>query len=373
MYWQHHNYRLAHKEETGKYPAAAEDKERYGCSFRNHVYRKMREMYPDMASSNTSQTNQFAMSRWQNDVREIMRLQKSIPSFRLGTPAQVANANYTLSVEEQDNGRSSFIATITLLSLAAGKQTRYSILLDGGDRSKKAIFRRIMEGEYKQGAMQITYNKRKKKWFCIVSFSFIPEKQNRELDPDRAMGLMFGTGNYTVFAAYSVGQKRYTLPAGEVIATEKKIHAIAERRKEIQRHAGYRGHGIKRKLQGTEVLAGQASAIRDTLNHKYSRRVVDVAMANRCGTIKILDKLVTPSASVSELVNYPWAGVVEKIKYKAEEKGIAVKVVSLDGTRCHKCDAEIEIDSDNESPLTCPSCGAKIDKDYNTAKRIAKS
>ena len=140
LYWGYHNYRLAHKNVTGKFPDAVMDKEKYGCSFRNYVYRHLRELYPDMASSNTSQTNQFALNRWKNDVKEIMRLQKSIPSFRLGAPIQVANQNYSLAVEEQEGGGAEYLAGITLLSRDSGKQTRYRILLDGGDKSKKTIF-----------------------------------------------------------------------------------------------------------------------------------------------------------------------------------------------------------------------------------------
>lgn len=362
LYWGYHNYRLAHKNVTGKFPDAVMDKEKYGCSFRNYVYRHLRELYPDMASSNTSQTNQFALNRWKNDVKEIMRLQKSIPSFRLGAPIQVANQNYSLAVEEQEGGGAEYLAGITLLSRDSGKQTRYRILLDGGDKSKKTIFRRIVDGEYKQGAMQIVYNKRKKKWFCVVSFTFTPEKESRELDENRAMGVLFGTGEYAVFATYSFGRKRYTLPIGEVLAAEKKIHAITERRKEIQRHAGIRGHGRDRKLKGTEALAGRAANIRDTINHKYSRRVVDAAVANRCGVIRIRK----PDTAVN---SWPWADLVEKIRYKAEEKGIAVEVVDVDGVKCYKCGAGIE---NTESPhLTCPGCDVIIEKEYNAAKVVA--
>ena len=98
LYWEHHNKRLQYKSEHGKYPS---DKELHGMSFRNMVYHQLRELYPLMASSNTSQTNQFAMNRWKNDIKAVMQLQKSVPSFRLGTPIQVANSNYHLDVVEE--------------------------------------------------------------------------------------------------------------------------------------------------------------------------------------------------------------------------------------------------------------------------------
>ena len=367
LYWEHHNFRLAHKTETGKYPDAAMDKEKYGCSFQNHVYRKLRELYPDMASNNTSQTNQFAMKRWKNDTKDIMRLQKSIPSFRLGAPIQIANANYALSVEEQKGGGANYTANITLLSRDADKQTRYRVLLDGGDNSKKAIFRHIMDGEYKQGTMQIIYNKRKKKWFCVVAFTFTPERKDKELDVNRIMGIVFGAGEYSIYAAYNFGRKRYVIPAGELIAASGKVHAITERRKEIQRHAGYRGRGRDRKLKGIEGLAGRPTSIRDTLNHKYSRQIVDIAAANRCGVIRMVD--VSAANFEGAFASWPWADLVEKIKYKAGEKGVEIEIVKPKGDKCYKCDTETQIGDDNI--LTCPKCDSKIEVVYNTAKRIA--
>ena len=358
LYYDNNNIRLRHKAEHGKYPA---DKDLYGQSFRNYVYHELRSIYPLMSSTNASQTNQFAMNRWKNDVKEVLRLQKSIPSFRLGTPVQVANKSYNLSVTEGE--KPEYIAQVTLLSKEADRG-RFTLLLDGGDSSKKALFRRIMDGTYKQGAMQITYNKRKRKWFCIVSFSFEPKKpvQGQELDPTRAMGILFGTADYAIYCAYSFGRKRYTIPIGEVAAAEKKIYAITERRKEIQRHAGYRGHGRARKLLGTSNLVGQATDIRDAINHKYSRQITDVAAANRCGVIRI----AKPDTN-----GWTWANLIEKVRYKAEEKNIEVEVVELDGKKCYKCGADIADVAGDSNILTCLSCDAKIDKDYNTAKRIA--
>lgn len=202
-----------------------------------------------------------------------------------------------------------------------------------------------------------------------MSFTFTPEKVTDETDKNRALGLIFGVGEYSVFGAYSFGRKRYTIPAGEIIAVEKKAHAISERRKEIQRHAGYRGHGRDRKLLGTVGLAGRPTNIRDALNHKYSCWIVNVAVANKCGVIKIYKDLVSPNANLPEITGYSWSDLVEKLKYKAEEKGVVVEMVALDGDKCYKCGADIDIA--DESILTCLGCGAKINKDYNTAKRIA--
>lgn len=360
MYWEHHNTRLAHKQEHGKYP---KDAELFGTSYRTQVYRRLREIYPLMASSNVSQTNQFAMNRWKNDIKDVMRLQKSIPSFRLGTPIQVANQNYTLKVAE--GKKPEFRADVTLLSKEA-EQTRFPLLLDGGDSPKKAIFRRIVDGTYKQGVMQIVRHPKKKKWFCIVSYTFTPDTA-KGMDESRVMGVNFASGE-AVYWAFNFGLKRGTIPAAEIEAANAKIAAISARRKAVQKTADTRGHGRKRRLKATESLQGKAAHIRDAINHKYSKRIVQIAAANRCGVIRLAD--------VSGLNSWPWADLVEKIKYKAQEQGIAIQVVDRKkaGYTCFKCGySHPENIEGNTEFLTCKNeeCGAKINMEYNTAKNLA--
>jgi len=361
LYWEHHNKRLEYKQERGVYP---KDAELYGMSFRNCVYHRLRGIYPLMASSNVSQTNQFAQNRWKNDVKEIMRLQKSIPSFRLGTPIQVASANYRLYVVVEGE-KPEFRADVTLLSKEA-EHGRFTLLLDGGDAPKKAIFRRIAEGTYKQGVMQIVQHPRKKKWICVVSYTFTPEE--KEFDESRIMGVNFASGE-AVYWAFNFGPKRGSIPAGEIEAAEKKIAAITARRREMQRTAGVTGHGRKRRLKATEALKGKAANIREAINHKYSKRVMQVAVANRCGIIKLAD--------VSGINSWPWADLAGKIEYKAKEQGIKV-ITGVDRKKaeytCSRCGYSDPENVEGNTEFMCcknPNCGAKINIEYNAAKNIA--
>jgi len=370
LYWENHHRRLACKAETGKYPGKEDEQRLFGCSFRNHVYRQLRELYPLMASSNTSQTNQFAMKRWRNDVKDIMYLRKSIPYFRLGTPVQVANQNYALQVAEGE--KPEFRVDVTLLSREA-ERGRFSLLLDAGDASKKAIFRRIMDGTYKQGAVQIVRNARKRKWFCVVAYTFEANGEN-SLDENRIMGVNFAAGTYAIYWAFNFSPKRGTIPVGEVEAVERKVAAITARRKELQRTSGMMGHGRKRKLKPTEALVGKSGNIRDAVNHKYSKRLVQIAAANRCGIIRLAD--MSGVKLEGAFGTWPWADLVQKIQYKAEEAGITVQVADRKkaGYTCSKCGyCHPENVEGNIEFLTCksPGCGGRIDMDYNTARNIA--
>jgi transposase len=370
LYWENHHFRLRYKNEKGKYPGAAEEKQIYGCTFRNHVYRRMRELYPLLASSNTSQTNQLVMNRWKNDISEVMKMQKSIPSFRLdGAPIQVANQNYRLSLVEGENPE--YRVAVTLLGKEA-EQSRFLLILDGGDGSKKAIFRRIMS-EYKQGAMQIVRNKRKKKWFCVVAYSFEPEKV-AGIDENRVMGVNFACSGEAVTWTFNYGHKRGNIPISEIEAAETKIAAITKRRREMQRSIGSSGHGRKRRLAATENSQGKATQIRDAIAHKYSRRIVDIAAVNQCGTIRLADM------SGVELENgtkrFTWAALAEKIRYKAEEKGMVVQKSDRQKAlyTCSRCGySNPENIEKNSAFLTCKNeeCGSKTDMAYNAARNIA--
>jgi transposase len=148
------------------------------------------------------------MNRWKNDLPDILKLQKSVPSFKLNNaPIQVANQNYRLSLVEGE--KPEYRIAVTLLGKEA-EQGRFHIVVDCGDGSKKAIFRRILSGEYKQGVMQIVRNQRKKKWFCIVSYSFEPDKVEG-LDQNRVMGVNFGAGQAVTWA-FNHGHKRGNIP-----------------------------------------------------------------------------------------------------------------------------------------------------------------
>lgn len=315
LYWEYNNMRLSYKKEHGKYP---DDKELYGQSFRNHVYHILRELCPSMAASNTSQTVQFVVKRWKNDLKEIMKLKKSIPSFKIGTPIQVAASNYKINIlhSEKDGEKDKYVVEATLNSKDV-ENNRVKFIIYPGDYRKKAILENLINQTYKQSTLVIL--KKKSKWFVQISHSHIVETPT-ELDPGRVMNITFCPNNKNLIQwDFSFNKKVKLIPIGEALAAEKKIFALTERKKDIQRSAGQHGHGRKRKLLATKSISGKEANIRDTLNHKYSRRIIDVAKANHCGYINI-----KANNKIHTLANWPWANLVAKINYKAHESGIYI-------------------------------------------------
>ena len=359
LYWEYNNFRSQYKAEHGKYPV---DKDVYGCSFRNHVYRQLRLMYPLMASNNTSQTNQFALKRWQTDIPDIRRLAKSIPSFKLGTPIQVANQNFDLRFSDD-----TFSVDVTLL----GRESeigRFSILLDTGDKSKRAIFQRILDRTYKQGSMQIVYNKRKKKWFCIIAYDS-PVKIN-DLDTEKVMGIDLGIVN-AVYWAFNSGHNRGKISGGEIETFRKQVEI---RRRDILRTPRKDSHGRKRNMQAADTLSEKIANFRDTVNHKYSKKIVDIAIANKCGAIQMED-LTGISKDSFFLRNWTYRDLQDKIIYKAMQEGIIVKLIDPRNTSktCSACGHLDPENREDQATFICknPECGSSMNADHNAARNIS--
>jgi putative transposase len=359
LYWEWDKFRIKHKEEYGVYP---DSKELFGCSHQNHVYRQLRLMFPEIASLNTSQANQYAKKRWTTDLPEIRRLHKSIPYFKLGTPIQIGNQNFTLHGDGKD-----YLIDVTLLGKEAEKG-RYSLLIDAGDGSKKSIFHRLLDKTYKQGAMQIVYNKRKKKWFCIVTYTFTQEL-NKELQRDRVMGIDLGVVN-AIYWAFNYSLKRGAIGGGEIDSFRKRVEA---RRRDMLRTAGVAGHGRKRKMQPTDKLAEKISNFRDTINHKYSDRIVDIALANKCGIIQ-MEQLEGISEDNLFLKNWTYFDLQNKIIYKAVREGIIVRLIDPKYTSqtCSDCGNKDPQNRENQATFHCTVCGYDANADYNAARNISQ-
>lgn len=347
------------KSQCGKYP---KDKDLLGTSIQNYAYRELRKIYPEISSNNISQTNQFAYKRWKNDLPEIKRLQKSIPNFKLNTPIQVAKQSYKI---EYNNGN--YILKVTFLSKQA-KKGRYEILLHSGDNSKKAILDRIIDGQYAQGALQIVQHKRK--WFVLISYSM--PKIERKLNPDRIMGIDLGIVNAVYWAFNFSNKKKGYIEGGEINAFRRRVE---NRRKSMLKIAGKTGHGKNRKMLPTQKLQDKIENFKNTINHKYSKKIIDIAIANNCGVIQMedlngIEKVIKDNKF---LKNWTYGDLQTKIKNKAEREGIEFRLVDPRYTsqKCSECGYTSKDNRINQATFICQKCGTKMNADFNAARNIS--
>ena len=87
---------------------------------------------------------------------------------------------------------------------------------------------------------------------------------------------------------------------------------------------GRRGHGYRTRVKPVMRIGDKIARFKDTINHRYSRYIVDMAVKNNCGVIQMED-LKGISKNNIFLKNWPYFDLQKKIEYKAKEKGIVGK------------------------------------------------
>ncbi len=337
-------FKLEYKKAHGVYPDAREHRDK------SYLYPIVRREFPQTATNILNQVRQQAERVWKTHRNDVLSLRKSIPSFRLNFPICVFNRGW--SVAKTDN---SYIISVGLLPKEFPK-IRYRFIVKAGEKSKKVILERIIDGTYKKGALQIISD-RKNKWYCLIPYEF----QNVATQPvaDRIMGIDLGIAN-AVYWAFNDSPERGKIEGFEIEAFRKRVQA---RRKSIQQQGKYCGdgrigHGRKRRLKPIEVMEEREAHFRATTNHRYARHVVEAAVKYRCTVIQ-MEELSGIQENDAYLKTWPYFDLQQKIKDKATEKGITVVKVNPRYTsqRCSRCG---HIDRDNRPTrdvFLCGNCG----------------
>ena len=210
----------------------------------------------------------------------------SLPSYRSDQPIIFHKTNVRLSSEK--TGFPS--VELTAFSNAFKKEhslssnPRFEVLLQDG--TQRAIFSKVIGGKYGLGQCQITYDK--KKWFLILTYSFAPEQL--QVDPEKILGVDLGEA--LAICASSVSEYgRFIIEGGEVTSFAARLEA---RRRSLQRQAAYcgegrTGHGAKTRVSDVYKAQDKIANFRDTINHRYSKALVDYAVKHLYGVIQMED------------------------------------------------------------------------------------
>jgi IS605 OrfB family transposase len=365
--WEWQGFRAEYKQRYEEYPKT---KDHLGYSaLHGYAYNRLKDEFYRMNTANLSQTVKRAADKWKSDLKDVMRGDKSIASFKKDCPIDIVSQALRIRKDGSD-----YILTLSLVSIKyrkelERKQSSFDVLISANDKTQRDILDRLIAGEYKLGASQLLYHK--KKWFVNVNYQF--EKEETAFDQDNIMGVDLGIV-YPVYMAFNNSLHRYKIEGGEI---ERFRAQVERRKKQLLQQAKYcgegrRGHGTKTRIQPIEVVSDKVANFRDTVNHRYSRYVVDMAIKHRCGTIQMED-LTGIATDNTFLKSWPYYDLQQKIEYKAHEAGIQVVYIKPDYTsqRCSKC-GHIERDNRTEqATFECKSCGFKTNADFNAARNIA--
>lgn len=365
--WEWQGFASDYKNQHGEYPKT-KDVVGYS-SLHGHAYNVLKNDFQMIHSSNASQTIKRATDKWKSDVKDILRGDKSIPSFRKDCPIDVVSA-----ATKVEKSGTNYIVSVSLIGKAAARELarkngQFRFLIHAKDGTQRSILDRIIESEYKLGASQIVFHKNK--WLLNLCYQF--EKEKTTLDPDTIMGVDLGIA-YPVYLAFNNSWHRYSIKGNELLHFRRQTE---KRRKELQEQGKYcgegrRSRGVQTRIQPIYTLRNKISNFRDTTNHKYARFVIDMALKHGCGTIQ-MEELKSIAADNTFLKNWPYYDLQQKIEYKAREHGITIVYIdrSYTSQRCSKCGHIDKNSRQSQAVFQCTSCGFEAHADYNAARNIA--
>lgn len=208
------------------------------------------------------------------------------------------------------------------------------------------------------------------------------EVSDRVVDTSRIMGIDLGMDipayvsmEFKPEWGRAFGNKK------ELLDFKTKIKALKDREKHKSVYARG-GHGRKRKLKNNhlEALKSREANFSQTYNHTLSKQIVDYAMKNNIGTIR-MEKLDSKGFKDKKVLgNWTYYQLQTMIENKANIKGIEIEYINPAYTSkvCSNCGHYKEDftlgnrDGKDKRHFHCEHCDLNINSDDNASRNIAK-
>ena len=348
-------------------------------NYANMIY-KASEYKDNLQSNIAGAITQRTMKQFKADWKDVVKGNKSIRSYRrdkmdIPFPVGVAKKDKEGEVihgEYMCVGIQKIDKEFQLRIPSQRDMKMRFKLFFGRDRSNnRDIVNRILTGEYK---LCDSYIKKSKKGYVFYMITRVPKK-DKYLDPSRCVGVDLGISIPAVCAVNEGYERKFIGSGKEVWDFRSQITA---RKRSIQRTTAMAkgGHGRNRKCKASESLREKESNWVKTYNHKVSKEIINFAIKNNCGVIKMefLDGFGSQHKENIVLKNWTYHQLQEMVQYKAEREGIEVIYVDPYHTSktCSFCGKLHEGLSLKDREIEC-ECGEKYNRDYNAAVNIARS
>jgi putative transposase len=370
--WQ--NFSFSYHNRFGEYP---KDKNITGVTLTADINRMLKVEHAKSVYSMTRETAvKEAVDKFKTDIGRIMKGEISVMRYKRdgSFPIRAKQINHLNKINSKK-----YTCKLALLSKEGAKERELKNgQLDIELRTGKGAYEildRIIDGSYKLCDSRITKNKNK--FYLLVTYSFESKKED-SLQPNKIMGIDLGVKIPAMLAISD--DKYYHEAVGDSTEISNFQKQVESRKRALQRQRkwcgeGSIGHGTKTRIKPLEKLSGKIKNFKDAKNHCWSRYIVDQAVKNKCGVIQMED-LSGIAEDNTFLKTWTYYDLQQKIKYKAEEKGIKVVMINPYKTsqRCSCC-GHISKDnrdaSKDQAKFECVNCGTKMNADLNAAKNIA--
>lgn len=368
MAWEWNNFSSDYKKEYGAYP---KEKDVLNYTFSGYVYDKLKSD-SDLNTSNLTCTIRAAEAQFKSGIKDYIKGDKSIQEYKSNQPLELHNK--VINIDYVNN---TFVFKLSLCNKGFANdnniKTQIPFRAMVKSQSQKAILERLYMGDYKISASKLIYDKKKKMWCINLCYGFTKEHLP-SVNKDKILGVDLGVVKPLVASVYGE-HDRLVIDGGEI----EHIRNKTEKRKKSLLMAskicgkGRVGHGYSTRVKPVLEIGDKISRSRDTINHKYSKALIEYAIKNGCGTIQMENlKGVTDKAS-RFLKNWSFYDLQMKIEYKAKEQGIDVVYVNpyYTSQRCSVCGCIHEDNRPEQAIFKCSNCGFKTNADYNASQNLA--
>ena len=338
-----------------------------------YLYQLLRDEYPDFYTKNLNATLRKARQKYDALLFDIQKGNSSIPSFKKDQPLILENKAIHIPKCLPDKRQVTLSCFSDSYKYAHPTLGNITFAVRAHSASEKSIFDHIISGKYALGASQLVYEK--KKWFFLLSYKFTPESV--DVNPEKVLGVDLGVVNALCAGSVENPHDSFYIKGTEAIEPIRRLEA---RKRDLQKQARYPGdgrigHGTKTRVSPVYQTRDAIARMQDTLNHRWSRALIDFACKKGYGTIQMED-LSGIKALESEkpyLKHWTYFDLQSKIIYKAEEKGIRVVKVNPKCTslRCSACGYISKENRKNQAKFLCVNCGYRHNADYNAAQNLS--
>ena len=389
MCWEYSGFESEWKQKNGSYPTSEESKAVLGGNLSTHIYGRIKELAPSMNTGNLSMVNQSVCGKFKSMKKDILRGDVSIPSYKNNMPIELHKRNIKLEVEKDDKGCvKEWLFRLSLLSTAARKENNLqtgallfkAILPAKSAKSVRTILERCCDEVYSISGSKLKYENGK--WFLMLCYSFDkPIKEPKSEQMNNIMGVHIGEHN-AISCTFNNSNRQYNIDGGEVLAFSLQVErrrrniGMASSKSSVLCGGGRVGHGYKTKMQPLEHISNKIANFRNTTNHRYSRQIVNWAVANHCGVIQIEDLNGLSDVLKNNVLLKDWSyyDLISKIEYKAKEYGIKVVKVGYKNLWkwCADCNA-LSVERKEEKGTeyaVCTQCGQIHECNYNIQKAL---
>ncbi len=281
-------------------------------SYMNSGYRLMSHLFKgEIPMDILSNLNHNIQKTYTQEKTGYYKGDRSLRSYRNNIPIPFSSINVEFTIDIEKNVH--FILYKIPFTLAFGR-----------DRSgNRLMVDRIISGEYEMSNSALMYDKRKNKWFMLLTMSIpdsrlIPVKGktvNAELDINIPIIAQCGKNKD------EIGNKE------EYLHTRLQIQQKLQNLQKSLRYANG-GHGRKAKLQAIDRFHKKEKDYTTTKIHTYSRLLVNFAVKMRAEKIILTNQQQKEDeARESQFIlrNWGYFGLKQMIEYKAKMAGIEVE------------------------------------------------